>query len=248
MFVLDAVYGQVMSISEKDVANFYDNYADRQKAVGFNLRQYTLVEKLIDLGMSAQSNVLEIGCGVGQVSALIAGTVTKGQIVSCDISPKSIEEAKKLNVMSKNIRFEAADMVVMDFTDQSFDFISMFDVLEHIPEEKLSEIFERLAAHMHQDTKLLINIPNPSFLETIIENEKDKTQIIDQPLPADDIMNAAYSNGLILDFFITHDIWQKKDYQMMLFTKEKPYVAEKISEAEFQAKKGRLLSKIKPRI
>ena len=95
MFVLDAVYGQVMSISEKDVANFYDNYADRQKAVGFNLRQYTLVEKLIDLGMSAQSNVLEIGCGVGQVSALIAGTVTNGQIVSCDISPKSIEEAKK---------------------------------------------------------------------------------------------------------------------------------------------------------
>jgi len=248
MIALDAVYGLSMSISEKDVANFYDNYTDRQKVVGFNLRQYTLVEKLIDIGMNAQSSVLEIGCGVGQVTALIAGTVSDGKITACDISPKSIEEAKKLNVMSKNIQFEAADMVVMDFTSQSFDFISMFDVLEHIPKEKLPKIFERLSAHMHPDTKLLINIPNPPFLETIIENEKEKTQIIDQPLPADGIMSAAYANGLILDFFITHDVWQKKDYQMMLFTKEKPYVVEKISEAEFQAKKARLLSKIKPRI
>jgi len=237
-----------MTVSEQEVASYYDDYAARQKAVGFNLRQYTLVEKLIELGMTTKSNVLEIGCGVGQVSALIAGTVEEGQIVACDISPKSIEEARALNVLTPSIHFEAADMLDMDFTKYSFDFISMFDVLEHIPEEKLAQIFARLAMHMHEDTQLLINIPNPAFLEQIIENEKDKTQIIDQPLPADDIMNAAYENGLILDFFTTHDIWQKKDYQLMLFTKPKAYVVEKISEAEFQSKKARLLGKIKPRI
>jgi trans-aconitate 2-methyltransferase len=237
-----------MSVSEQEVAQFYDNYAARQKVVGFNLRQYTLVEKLIELGMSNQSNVLEIGCGVGQVSALIAGIVQGGQIVSCDISPKSIEEAKALNVLSKNIYFEAADMLEMDFTKHRFDFISMFDVLEHIPQEKLTQIFARLAMHMDEECKLLINIPNPAFLETIIEHEHDKTQIIDQPLPADDIMNAAYANDLILDFFVTHDVWQKKDYQLMMFTKQKAYVNEKISEEEFQSKKARLLGAIKPRI
>jgi trans-aconitate 2-methyltransferase len=237
-----------MTVSEQDVAKYYDNYAAKQKAVGFNLRQYTLVEKLIELGMHPRSNVLEIGCGVGQVSALISGTVSSGKIIACDISPKSIEEAKELNSASKNMVFKAADMLDIDFSEHSFDFITLFDVLEHIPQEKLTQIFARLAMHMHADTQLLINIPNPAFLEYIIENQKEKTQIIDQPLPADDIVNAAYENGLILDFFVTHDVWQKKDYQMMLFTKPKTYVGEKITEAEFQSKKGRLLGKLKPRI
>jgi hypothetical protein len=60
-------------------------------------------------------------------------------------------------------------------------------------------------------------------LEHLIATEPETLQIVDQPLPADEILRHAYAAGLTLRYFETYDIWYEGDYQMMLFGRKRPF-------------------------
>lgn len=209
--------------SKKEIAEFYDRFIGNQKKAAYNERHYFLNNELKRMGLCASSNILEIGCGIGVISSLLAKTVKKGKVISMDISPMSIDIAKENNKKNNNIEFEVSDAASFNYLKSKFDFITLFDVLEHVPIEQHPEVFKNIANHMGEETILFINIPNPSYLEYIIENHPEQLQVIDQPLPANIIMNNAYSNGLNLFFFQTYSIWIENDYQMMLFSKKKSF-------------------------
>lgn len=60
--------------------------------------------------MCNNSNVLEIGCGIGTVTGLIGKVVTKGKVIAVDISVQSIGVARKNNKGKSNIQFLVSDM------------------------------------------------------------------------------------------------------------------------------------------
>ena len=97
--------------------------------------------------MKPNSNVLEIGCGIGTVSHLILKYITEGSFVGLDISSESIEMAKKRNAFHKKAEFLVNDM--SNFTHKTkFDFVVFPDVLEHIPSwdrEKFVSELKRVA-------------------------------------------------------------------------------------------------------
>lgn len=209
--------------SKIEIAEFYDRYISNQRKGAYNERHFFLLKELERIGLKTDSNILEIGCGIGVISSLLAKTVKKGKVISMDISPRSIEVAKENNKKSNNIEFEVSDAANFNYLKLKFDFITLFDVLEHIPIEQHPEVFKNIANHMGEETILFINIPNPSYLEYIIQNNPEQLQVVDQPLPANIIMNNAYNNRLELLFFHTYSIWIENDYQMMLFSKKKPF-------------------------
>ena len=215
--------------SKKDISQFYDEYVDNQKKMAYNERHICLYKKLKQLGLNHNSSILEIGCGIGVISSLIAKTVTSGKIISLDISPKSIADAKGLGI--KNAEFIVSDAAAFSFEKTKFDFITLFDVLEHIPIDQHGEVFHNIAKHMNNETVLFINIPNPLYLEYIIQNRPQLLQIIDQPLPADLIMKNAYNSSLELFFFQTHSVFVENDYQMMLFRKKAPFKEKAVKES-----------------
>jgi trans-aconitate 2-methyltransferase len=229
--------------TKKEISDFYDGFIENQKKISYNERHFFLYNKLKKLGLEGKSNVLEIGCGIGVMSSLIAKTVKYGKIFSLDISPKSIEIAKKLNI--KNAEFIISDAAEFNYKKIHFDFITLFDVLEHIPIAQHEQVFQNIASHMTEKTILFINIPNPPHLEYIIKNYPERLQIIDQPLPANIILNNAYSNSLELFSFQTYSLWVQNDYQMMLFYKKTPFIEKFIKESKAKKISNRIVNHFK---
>ncbi len=209
---------------DKNVSEFYDEFSSFQEKIAYNERHFLMLDKLLELGLNKTSNVLELGCGIGVVSSLICRVVKSGKLIAVDISPKSIEIAKKNNATT-GAEFYVGDVTEFKSNEYSYDFITLFDVLEHIPIDSHDKLFASIAEHMSEDTKLIINIPNPDYLRYIHDNSPDRLQIIDQPLPLIDILENTQSNELELKFFETYDLWLKDESQFMVFEKKKRFVA-----------------------
>jgi ubiquinone/menaquinone biosynthesis C-methylase UbiE len=88
--------------TKEEIKNYYDNtFKDYQKKVGINIRHRTIFKNLKKEGLTRQSNVLEIGCGIGSVSHLILKYITEGSFVGLDISSESIKTAQVNNSFHK---------------------------------------------------------------------------------------------------------------------------------------------------
>lgn len=85
--------------------------------------------------------VLEIGCGDGYGSAYLA-KIAK-EVVSIDYEEDVILKAKtKYNIA--NLRFLNMDATNLQFEDSIFDIACSFQVIEHIPEEKLLDYLSEI--------------------------------------------------------------------------------------------------------
>ena len=76
-------------------SEFYDNFITYQIKTGINDRIFGLYKRVCSLSISNNDRILEIGCGIGSLTYLLSQKVKKGKIEAIDISPKSIEFAKK---------------------------------------------------------------------------------------------------------------------------------------------------------
>jgi 2-polyprenyl-3-methyl-5-hydroxy-6-metoxy-1,4-benzoquinol methylase len=214
----------MQAVDNKQVADFYDKlWADLNKnnLSGINSRHRYILYNLKKAGLKKNSKVLEIGCGLGTLTNFISGAIPSGHITGVDISPESIESAKKMHV-KKNISFAVSDMTNF-VSEQKFDFIVFPDVLEHIPIEAHNNIFATIRKLVDVNSTVLINIPNPIALEYLHIHNRELLQIIDQPLHTYPFLKAIYENGFYLISLKTYSIFYKQaDYQSMVL---KPYMA-----------------------
>lgn len=215
-------------IDNNQVANYYDKYVKTQLIKGTNERHLILVDVLSQLGLKTNSNIFEIGAGIGIVTKLISKKVKKGKIHTLDISKESIQKNKEINNTVSNITYHA--IPVQEFKqDIEFDFVSLFDVMEHIPVEYHNSVFETIANHTHQNSKIIINIPTAEFLEWAHINDKENLQVIDQPLKIHELLVKAYDFDFIPEFFKTYSIWRKDDYQLIILRKKSAWMPEKVN-------------------
>lgn len=214
------------------VADFYDAFTNHQMKtdVMLNDRHFLLFKKLKSLGLNTNSHVLELGCGIGVITSLISTVVKKGKITAVDISPKSIEAAKK-NIFNKtNIEFIVSDILNFSYRGGRLDFITLFDVIEHIPLKDHPAVFKLISSFMNEKTILLINIPHPHLIEYDRKYHPEDLQIIDEALQANFILENAYHAGMNLMFFVSYGIWHEDDYQMIAFNKQNTFTNIKIAE------------------
>ncbi len=76
--------------------------------------------------------VLEIGCGQGVGTKLIAKHFNPKKIFAIDLDEKMIGRAKK-KVQSKDVKFSVADASELPFNDGQFDAVFDFGIIHHIP-------------------------------------------------------------------------------------------------------------------
>jgi 2-polyprenyl-3-methyl-5-hydroxy-6-metoxy-1,4-benzoquinol methylase len=91
------------------------------------------------LGELTGKKILEIGCGTGNFSIILAKRGAK-LVESFDISVKSIELAMKrakVNNVADLINFQAMSVYEMNYKENFFDFIVGFNILHHINIEKV---------------------------------------------------------------------------------------------------------------
>ncbi len=180
-----------------------------------NPRHLVILDKLKKNGLKRNSKVLEIGCGIGTLSNLLAGYLTNGKIIAVDISPETIELAKHKFKSRNNLEFQVSDM--SDWSNKNtFDVIILPDVLEHIPLEQHDNLFSKIGKVSHVNTRLLINIPHPKALEYIIENRKELLQIIDIPIHTNVLSQNAANHGYYIESIESYSIgFDAEDYQFI---------------------------------
>lgn len=95
--------------------------------------------------------ILEIGCGIGTFSRLLA---ERSEFVTAiDLSPEMIEIAKNLSKPYPNIDFQIADVLETTFPDEHFDAIVSVATFHHLP---LDEVLPKLKKALKPGGKLLI--------------------------------------------------------------------------------------------
>lgn len=219
--------------SPEEVAKFYDDYSSRQETMWHNERHYFLIEQLKRLGVKNDSIILEIGCGIGTMTNLMAPLVKIGKLVSSDISPKSIEISKNYNQKFNNIEFIVADSTNFSFPKLNYDFIVLFDVLEHIQTEFRPEILKLCALQMGENTQLLINVPAPEAHKYAITNFPEAMQLVEIPVYLKEVLPILESNNLEITSFFSYDMWQPNEYDFYQIRKKKTYEYKKLTPPQY---------------
>jgi trans-aconitate 2-methyltransferase len=197
---------------EGDVAAFYDEFVDRQTRVGVNRRHQAILGWLKRFGLPQDSRVLEVGCGVGTLTQLLADALHEGSVLGTDLSPKSIAAAEERLAPFGNVELVLGDAIEVAI-DGRFDVVVLPDVIEHIPLELHDALFARIASWVKPDGYVLLHYPNPHHLEWCHENNPEGLQIIDQPIHADVMSANAYRHGLYLSYYERYSIWLREgDY------------------------------------
>jgi len=196
-----------------DTRGFYDDYVGRQTDVGINARHHAILGWLRGSGLRPEHRLLEIGCGVGTLTELLAEALApQGSVVGVDFSPRSIETASERLARFANVRLEVGDILEIE-VEGSFDVVVLPDVIEHIPLEQHPALFERVASWVRPDGFVLLHYPNPHHLSWCREHRPELLQVIDQPIQANVLLSNAYPHGLYLDFLQTYSIWIREgDY------------------------------------
>ena len=210
-----------------DVEKFYDEFADQQEDAGINRRHLSIDQWLTNFGLQDSHRVLEVGCGVGTQTELLAKRLENGQITACDISPESIKRAESRLKNFTNAHFIACDIVDYEIEGE-FDFIILPDVLEHIPIDQHPRLFQKLAALLTSEGRIVIHIPDPYYLKWRYTQEKeaDKMQVIDQSIFTDTLVGSVYPAGLYIEHLQSYSLHvENHDYQIILLRKkrQKPY-------------------------
>jgi len=79
--------------------------------------------------------VLEIGCGTGEFSRLLAARAEK--VLAVDLSPQMIRLARERSRLHANVEFVEADVMSYQLPDEEFDCVATLTTLHHLPAEPI---------------------------------------------------------------------------------------------------------------
>ena len=209
-------------MKKEEVSQFYDQFSERQIKIGVNERLIFLFKQLKKLGLTKKSKILELGCGVGAFTYLLSKKVEKGYIEAVDLSEKSIENAQK-NIQKNNVQLFVGDVVHYQPQESDLDFITLLDVIEHIPIEEHFNLFKNISTYISEKSLLLINIPNPEYIKYLHQHQPESLQVIDQPIELPTLVENLDKNNLEMVFFQKYGIWEQEDYHLFVVRKKREF-------------------------
>jgi SAM-dependent methyltransferase len=103
---------------------------------------------LADVAFPAHARVLEVGCGTGVLTRVLARWPGVGAVVGVDPAPFLLDKARELAADLANVTFEQADGRALAFADATFDAVIFDSTLSHVPgpERALAEAYRVLRA------------------------------------------------------------------------------------------------------
>jgi ubiquinone/menaquinone biosynthesis C-methylase UbiE len=144
-----------MTKTKEEIAAGYDAIVDR---IGIDNDFYT---RVLDIQGKISGNVLDIGCGRGQLLTLAKTYADKDtKFFGLDISPKLVEIAQKSN---PNAEVVVGDAEKLPYEDNKFDYVFMTECLEHLLDyqKALSEVSRVLKP----EGVFVVTVPNRDWLQ-----------------------------------------------------------------------------------
>ena len=129
------------------------SYLTDPKHLLFNLSRYKFVAKMLE----GKGKVLEVGCGDGFGSALVAQAV--GKLTALDLDPRFIAEIQSSHPYAGKIEFSAHDMLAGPVAGR-FEAAFSLDVLEHIERADEPTFLTHLVASLTDDAVCIVGMPS----------------------------------------------------------------------------------------
>ena len=94
------------------------------------------------------TNILDIGCGEGNKTYLLAKYFDSAKVLGIDFTEEGIKLANDIYYNVENIYFEKGDIFNINEKEINYDIVSCFEVLEHVEDwqtllKKIADISNR---------------------------------------------------------------------------------------------------------
>ena len=146
--------------------------AEYAKMSGLQKAMASQVLPLLEL--TGDARVLDVGCGEGKITALIASRVPRGTVTGVDASHEMIAFASSHFAANEhpNLRFEVADARSLAFHN-AFDLITSFNALHWVPDQAAALRSIHAAMRPAGRAQLrLVTAGNRESLESIVERTR----------------------------------------------------------------------------
>ena len=149
--VVEQIHAEPVVLSRKSS----ELYRTNPKHLVFLLSRYKFCAKLLE----GHDQVIELGCGDGFGSAIVAAAVNT--LICTDIDEASLEDNQRRKTAPENVSFE-----YFDFREKPYptpvNSIYTIDVIEHIFPEEEPKVMANVAKSLKDDGVLIIGTPNKS--------------------------------------------------------------------------------------
>lgn len=127
------------------------------------LQRAMATDAVASVAVAGAERVLDVGCGDGYVTRLIAARVPAGSVLGVDPSPRMIEVARTADDQLTNVDFQVGDVTTMTFT-RAFDLAVSFNALHWVVDQETA--YRHIAAALAPGGRLLAQYvcagPRPS--------------------------------------------------------------------------------------
>lgn len=121
-------------VAELD-AGMQDRLADVLETRGAQPVQRQLRRALLSqIPFPRGARVVEVGCGTGVLTRVLATWPGVGEVLGLDLAPSLIERARQLAADLPGVRFEQADATALPLADEEVDVVVLDSTLSHLPE------------------------------------------------------------------------------------------------------------------
>jgi ubiquinone/menaquinone biosynthesis C-methylase UbiE len=106
-------------------------FVNRKQKAEHNIEKVR--QRLQPLDTQTIRDALELGCGIGAVSAFLADTYAMN-VCGTDFDPEQIEIARRMQPESDHLHFSVEDAAHLTFEAASFDLVLSQNVFHHVPD------------------------------------------------------------------------------------------------------------------
>jgi len=140
-------------------------FVNRQRKAEPNIARVR--DRLNDLEGGSIQNVLELGCGMGAVSAFLAGEYNMNAM-GTDFDPEQIEIARSLYPETELLHYQVEDASSLTFSTNSFDLVISQNVFHHIPgwKKAVQEVARVLRSQGHF---IWLDLALPGLIKKVLE-------------------------------------------------------------------------------
>jgi trans-aconitate 2-methyltransferase len=217
------------------VRSFYDEFS-LARMLDYRLEKNLRIEfaiQRIERYVEENSNVLDLGCGIGIVSERIAEIARAGTVWACDLSEQNIWYAKR-TVNLPNLYFRSIDLLrefdkINEWVNRPPDLVTLIDVLEHLPINEHEGLFRNLSRLMAKESRMVLTFPSAQYQRYLQKNEPEELQIIDEILELSHIAELASSCGFVVEHFSLENIWMTNQYAHCVLRKSDNHVSPSVT-------------------
>lgn len=201
-----------MTVTAQEIQSYYDQQVVG-KLRGFvegNARVERAWQTLEQWVCQPPQRILEVGCGIGDNCWRMASHWPESTVVGLDISPRSLEVAKRL-FESARVSFVAGPLTP-DLLAGSFELIVLMDVYEHIAVGDRPILHSALKQLRSSSGQIILTIPTPRHLDWLRHHKPEAIQPIDEAIDLTTILTLAQDTETEVLAYYEVDVWHRGDY------------------------------------